>query len=158
MTRKEQRKGTNSVERNVDAYKNAGVVVELPEGLEFENEQEALIWQQFSRARSVQDWRDFDLVLLYKIVRTERDIRSYQAMLSSQGPVVENQRGTMVENPMIRVIDTLQRQQLAIIRSLSLTQTDTDPRTKNKSAKADAQALKTMEKHGAESLIAKPTH
>ena len=51
--------------------------------------------------------------------------------------MVENKRGTSIPNPLLSVIDTLERRQLAVIRSMSLNQTASDPRTINRSAKVE---------------------
>ena len=101
----------------------AGVIDDVilpPAGVEIRNENEHLIWSQFTRARAKSDWRDMDLILLAKIVRMEADIRAAQAELDVVGMMVENKRGTQIPNPMISVIDTLERRQLAVIRSMSL--------------------------------------
>jgi hypothetical protein len=51
--------------------------------------------------------------------------------LDIEGVVMFNDRGTPIENPLARVIDTLTRQQMTVIRSMSLNQSDSDPRTLN---------------------------
>jgi hypothetical protein len=61
----------------------------------------------------------------------EADIRKYQGLLDRSGPIIVNERGTKVPNPFFAIIDNLQRQQLALIRSLSLNQQTQDPRTLN---------------------------
>ena len=58
-----------------------------------------------------------DLILLAKIVRMEADIRTAQTELDDVGMMVENKRGTPIPNPLLSVIDTLERRQLAVIRS-----------------------------------------
>ncbi len=128
--------------------------VPLPEGVILRDEQEMVIWQQFTRARARNDWRDFDLLLLAKAVRTEADIRRHQQMLDRTGPIVKNPKGTPIMNPLFTIIDSLQRQQLAIIRSLSLSQTVTDPRTKN--AVGYAQGMLRSVMADTDDLIAKP--
>ena len=60
-----------------------------------------------------------DLILLAKIVKMEADIRAAQMELDAVGMMVENKRGTQIPNPLISVIDTLERRQLAMIRSMS---------------------------------------
>jgi hypothetical protein len=52
-------------------------------------------------------------------------------LLDRSGPIIVNERGTKVPNPFFAIIDNLQRQQLALIRSLSLNQQTQDPRTLN---------------------------
>ena len=61
--------------------------------------------------------------MLAKIVKMEADIRAAQVELDAVGMMVENKRGTQIPKPLISVIDTLERRQLAVIRSMSLNQT-----------------------------------
>ena len=97
-----------------------------------------------------------DLILLTKIVRMEADIRTAQTELDEVGMMVENKRGTPIPNPLLSVIDTLERRQLAVIRSMSLNQTASDPRTLNGFAKLDTKARSAIAKVGADDLFAKP--
>jgi hypothetical protein len=147
---------SDSVDSATEVFQNAINDIALPEGVELKNEDEVIIWRQFTRARARDSWRDFDLVLLAKVVRLEWDIRKYQKTLDISGPIIKNKKETLIENPLLRVIDTLQRQQLAIIRSMSLNQTGQDARTMNDSAKAENQAREVMKTHGVESLLAMP--
>ena len=59
-----------------------------------------------------------ELILLAKIVNMEADIRAAQVELDTVGMMVENQRGMQIPNPLISVIDTLERRQLDVIRSM----------------------------------------
>jgi hypothetical protein len=129
-----------------------------PAGVELRSDKEHLIWSQFTRARAKSDWRDMDLILLAKIVRMEADIRAAQTELDAMGMMVENKRGTQIPNPLILVIDTLERRQLAVIRSMSLNQTASDPHTIKGIAKFEAKARATLKKVGMAGLIARPTH
>ena len=81
-----------------------------------------------------------DLILLAKIVKMEADIRAAQIELDAMGMMIENKRGTPIPNPLLSVIDTLERRQLAVIRSMSLNQTASDPRTINGSANVEGEA------------------
>ena len=105
--------------------------IPLPDGVILRDESEIVIWKQFTHARAREGWRDFDLLIVAKAVRLEADIRKYQMQLDRSGAVIKNDRGTPIVNPFLTVIDSLQRQQLALIRSLSLNQTAQDPRTLN---------------------------
>ena len=105
--------------------------IPLPDGVILRDESEMVIWKQFTHARARDGWRDFDLLIVAKAVRLEADIRKYQQQLDRSGAVIKNDRGTPIVNPFLTVIDSLQRQQLALIRSLSLNQTAQDPRTLN---------------------------
>ena len=109
-----------------------------------------------TRARAKSAWRDMELILLAKIVKMEADIRAAQVELDAVGMMVENKRGTQMPNPLISVIDTLERPQLAVIRSMSLNRTTSDPRTINGTAKLEDKARAAFKTVGVEALIAQP--
>ena len=130
--------------------------VPLPQGVELRSDEEHVIWEQFTRARAREDWRDMDLLLLAKVVRMEADIRKHQDTLDRSGVLIQNKRGTLIANPLLAVIDTLQRQQMAVIRSMSLNQQASDPRTINGAAKASNDARQTINGFSDDGLIAMP--
>ena len=117
-----KRSDKNSVTAALGGFKGAIESVPLPQGVELRSEDEMIIWGQFTRARAREDWRDMDLILLAKVVRMEADIRQHQAAVEEQGVIIENQRGTPIPNPLLAIIDTVERRQLAVIRSMSLNQ------------------------------------
>ena len=86
----------------------------------------------------------------------EVGIRVAQVELDAVGMMVENKRGTQIPNPLISVIDTLERRQLAVIRSMSLNQTAFYPRTINGTAKLEDKARAALKTVGVEGLIAQP--
>lgn len=131
MASKPQRPGKNSIHQVVKLASELSEQVALPEGVSLRDDAEMVIWGQFTRARTREGWRDFDLLIVAKSVRLEADIRKYQGLLDRSGPIIVNERGTKVPNPFFAIIDNLQRQQLALIRSLSLNQQTQDPRTLN---------------------------
>jgi hypothetical protein len=126
-----RKKRSDSISDDVNAFAQANNAVALPRGITLDSEQEEIIWEQFTATRAQDAWRDFDLVLLAKIVKIEARIRKHQKELDAMGSIIENQRGTPIENPLFRIIDTLTRQQMAVIRSMSLNQTRSDPRVLN---------------------------
>ena len=132
--------------------------IPLPAGVELRSEAELIIWHQFTRARARSDWRDMDLILLAKIVKMEADIRAAQIELYALGMMIENKRGTPIPNLLLSVIDTLERRQLAVIRSMSLNQMASDPRKINGSAKVEGEARAALKDVGVEGLIAQPAH
>ena len=117
-----KRSDKNSVTAALGGFKGAIESVPLPQGVELRSDEEMVIWGQFTRARAREDWRDMDLLLLAKVVRMEADIRQHQAAVEEQGVIIENQRGTPIPNPLLAIIDTVERRQLAVIRSMSLNQ------------------------------------
>jgi hypothetical protein len=72
------------------------------------------------------------------------------------GMMIANKRGTTIPNPFLSVIDTLERRQLAVIRSMSLKQTASDPRAINGSAQDESEARAALRDVGVEGLIAQP--
>lgn len=133
---KTQRLGRNSASVLVESISGAlSDAIPLPEGVILRTNDEMVIWNQFTRVRGRNDWRDFDLILVAKAVRAEADIRKHQELLDKSGPLLKTDKGTPIANPLISIIDSLQRQQLAIIRSLSMNQTESDPRTMNAGGK-----------------------
>tara|TARA_R110002096_G_scaffold432257_1_gene648836 strand:+ start:26 stop:499 length:474 start_codon:yes stop_codon:yes gene_type:complete len=151
-----KRSDKNSTSAALAGFAGAMETVPLPDGVTLRDDDERVIWGQFSRARAREDWRDMDLILLTKIVKMESDIRKHQAALDEAGVLLENKRGTMVANPLLTVIDMLERRQMAVIRSMSLNQQASDPRTINASAKNETKARNIVKSVGVEGLIAKP--
>ena len=127
--------------------------IPLPAGVELRSEAELIIWHQFTRARARSDRRDMDLILLAKIVKMEADIRAAQIELDAMGIMIENKRGTPIPNPLLSVIDTLERRQLAVIRSMSLNQTASDPRTIHVAAKLEGAARAALKDVGVAGLV-----
>ena len=151
-----KRADKNSVTAAIGGFKGAMSGVPLPQGVDLRSDEEMVIWDQFTRARAREDWRDMDLLLLAKVVKMEADIREYQAQLEAQGAIVENQRGTQIPNPLLSIIDTVERRQLAVIRSMSLNQQASDPRTLNGSAKNVKKAKAAIDDASEGGLIALP--
>lgn len=146
MAIKTQRLGKNSASNVVRLASELSEAVALPAGVVLRNEAEMVIWQQFTHARAREGWRDFDLLIVAKAVRLEADIRKYQKVLDASSPIVKNEKGTQIVNPFFAVIDNLQRQQLALIRSLSLNQTPQDPRTLNGQGQEQGRLRSAMSK------------
>ena len=76
--------------------------------------------------------------------------------LDAARTMVEDKRCTQIPNPLISVIDTLERRQLAVIRSMSLNQTAHNPRTINGTAKVESEARAALKDVGVVGLIAQP--
>jgi hypothetical protein len=151
-----KRSDKNSVTAALGGFKGAMSGVPLPQGVDLRSDEEMVIWDQFTRARAREDWRDMDLILLAKVVRMESDIRKHQETLDKSGVLIQNKRGTLIPNPLLAVIDTLERRQMAIIRSMSLNQMHSDPRTINAAARATVDARSTMQSFSDDGLIAMP--
>tara|TARA_S200002703_G_C3729694_1_gene224313 strand:- start:403 stop:873 length:471 start_codon:yes stop_codon:yes gene_type:complete len=152
------RSDKNSTTAAVAGFQGSMGNIPLPEGVTLRSDEEHVIWGQFTRARAREDWRDMDLLLLAKVVRMEADIRKHQNEIDVAGTLVEDKRGREVLNPIISVVDTLERRQMAVIRSMSLNQTASDPRTLNGAANADGSTSDVLRNLGASGLIALPAN
>ena len=97
--------------------------IPLPAGVELRSEAGLIICHQFTRARARPDWRDMELIFLAKIVKIEADIHAAQIELNAMGIIIENKCSNPIPNPRLSVIETIERRQLVVIRSMSLNQT-----------------------------------
>jgi hypothetical protein len=151
-----RRSDKNSTTAVVEGFQCATANVPLPQGVILRSDEELIIWDQFTRARAREDWRDMDLLLLAKVVRMEADIRQHQETLDKSGVLIQNKRGTLVPNPLLSVVDTLERRQMAVIRSMSLNQLASDPRTINATGQATNKSRSVMGLLSHNDLIAMP--
>lgn len=115
----------DSLSAKQDAAKNG--IPGVPDGISL-NSEEMVIWRQMSKVRA--DWRDFDLILLAKVVALEVKIRDWWSLVDQSGPMIRNKRETLIENPILRSINTLQHQQLSIITKMRV-MSHRDARTLN---------------------------
>ena len=146
----------NSLTEAVSGFQGSIASVPIPEGVALKSEEEVIIWEQLTRARSREDWRDVDLLVVAKIVKTEVDMRKHQETLDKSGVLIKNNKNALVANPLIAVIDTLQRQQLSLIRSISLNQQASDPRTLNGRAVNNNSNREFIHTQGIDGLLAMP--
>ena len=120
-------------------------VVEVPDGITLDNDEEMIVWEQFTASRSADVWRDFDLVIIAKMVKLEVRIRKIWEEIDEIGFTTINQRGTEIENPLLRSVDTLQRQQLAMMRGLSLGVSSEKAVSQNNTGKKSSEKAKKAE-------------
>lgn len=113
------------------------------------------LWPLLTRARAHADWRELDLMLLARIANLEVEIRDNNRVLARTGPVIPGPNDRPIENPLVRVIDTLARQQASLIRSLSLATPGQDPRQTARDAAA-RRKLEDALKDDPDGLIARP--
>lgn len=114
----------------------------------------AKLWPVYTRARMADDWRDFDLLLLAKLCNLEVDIRRNQAVLDHSKTLIPGPKGMPMEHPLIRVIDLLTRQQLSIMRVLSMSIPTNAPQTKRGHA-LQAKKFRHVIENDNEGLIAR---
>lgn len=122
MARKQANDVYGGAEKQAQALRGATLDIPLPEGLYLDGEDEKVLWRQFTGARAPKDWRRLDLVLVHKAIKLETRLKEMWEELDRIGYLLENARGTVTANPMAGIIHQVQNQQLAIIRTLQLTE------------------------------------
>ena len=150
-----RRNRSDSTSSRVEQMKNANnpEAIELPEGLTLRTKGEEVIWHQFTKQRAQSDWKPMDLSLLHKIVELEADLRKHKKRLDKEGVTLDIDGGKTYSNPLNVIIDTLMKQQLSLVRALSLT-SKIDGRVLAKRAQAEQDAARTIKKVGKLSLLA----
>ena len=86
----------------------------------------------------------------------EADSRAAQVDLDAVGIMVKNKRGTQIPNPLIFVIDTLERRHLSVSRSMSLNPTSYRHRTIKSTTKTESDNKAALKDIGPAGLIALP--
>lgn len=77
-------------------------------------------WESVVRARARSLWNDADLELAANLARCKSDIELQQALLTKEGYVVVNAKGTQIANPRATVMETLNRRAVALSRMLQV--------------------------------------
>jgi hypothetical protein len=75
-------------------------------------------WYAITRARAKGTWNQIDLIRAVSLAKAQADITKLQSELEVEGYTTNNARGTVVDNPKARILETLARREIAIARSL----------------------------------------
>lgn len=123
MTKKIQRPQINSTSVIKLNYENAEKVPDWPEGVVLTTQEEATLWEQYTSGRALEDWMDYELLSVHKIIKMELTIRECYKEIEAKGPGVAKDtspRGIVTVSALYDVIDKIQKLQLSIMRALSL--------------------------------------
>lgn len=99
------------------AMKNALTRITPPPHIKL-RERDYPFWDAIISARPRDKWDYADMAMAANLARCQSDIEYYQAELDSEGPVILNQRGTPVCNPLHNVLEALSRRAVAFSRML----------------------------------------
>ena len=157
MTKKRQRTDTAAGEAN--AMRGALTKIDPPKWVNVPDD--ALpFWYSITRARAVDRWTEPDLEMAAELARTKWRIEETNKVLAVEGDIVKNDRGTPIENPRNRLLETLTRRTIALSRALHVHAEATvgEAREQRKVNAAQGKARKTTESVQDDDLIAKPTH
>lgn len=120
-----------------------------PPGCELINEDERELWATYILARLPDDWRPFDLVTLFKVVKYEAEIRAQTRELDKEGYLVKV-KGALKNNPRITLIGKLQNLQIVLIRALSINALPTGAGAIHNNAMAGQKVAKRAKEHVAD--------
>jgi len=110
----------DSEEAGLQAHRDAVRDIEPPEGVTLCSQEEVDLWNQYTHARSLDAWREFDLILISKMVKLEVKIRAGQALIETEGHIIENSKGDPILNPRVKAVDIIERQHISLITKLSM--------------------------------------
>ena len=79
-----------------------------------------VFWDGVVRARARDEWTETDLVVAAQLARCLHDIEKEQALMDVEGTVMPNDRGTMVVNPRVSVLEQFARREMALMRTLRM--------------------------------------
>ena len=72
------------------------------------------------RARARDEWTETDLVVAAQLARCLADIEKEQIQLDTEGTVIPNDKGTLVVNPRVSVLEQFARREMALMRTLRM--------------------------------------
>lgn len=79
-----------------------------------------VFWVGVVRARARDEWTETDLVVAAQLARCLHDIEKEQLCLDDEGTVIANDKGTMVVNPRVSVLEQFARREMALMRTLRM--------------------------------------
>jgi hypothetical protein len=114
-----------------------------------------VFWQAVVRARARDEWTEADLVVAGQLARCLHDIEKEQELLDAEGTVMPNDRGTMVVNPRVSVLEQFARREMALMRTLRMGgRVAGDARDLNKARGLERQSRKIRQELEDDELLA----
>lgn len=92
------------------------------------NERQRSVFDEVLGELAREEWTPSKLRVAAQLARCQCDIEDQEIALAEEGPVVPNQRGTMVMNPRHTVLQQLSQRQLALMRCLGVTAVSLTPK------------------------------
>ena len=140
----------------VKAMFNAALPDLQPPGHVSLSDEALKFWPGIIRARAREEWREVDLVVAAQLAECQALIEAESALLRVEGTLMDNGRGTTVENPRNRVIQNLAQREMAIMRTLMMggKATGINPRSLEGARKVEADARKARREIEDDELLA----
>lgn len=111
---------STSAESAVKAMLNASLGALAPPAHVVLREGDRVFWDGVVRARARDEWTETDLVVAAQLARCLHDIEREQSALDIEGTVIPNDKGTMVVNPRVSVLEQFARREMALMRTLRM--------------------------------------
>lgn len=106
---------------------------------------DAPFWDGIVRARARDEWTEADLVVAAQLARCQHDIEVESIALEVEGTTATNDRGTLVVNPRVSVLENFARREMALMRTLRMGgKAAGDPRSEagRRTAQRQAEAIR----------------
>lgn len=111
---------SDSADAQMKAAKNAALGDPTPPG-HVQISADALDdYRAIVRARARDEWTEYDLIVAAQMAECIAKQRDYDARVALDGEVIKNDRGTLVANPMVGMLERLAGRQLAYTRILQM--------------------------------------
>lgn len=95
------------------------------------------------RARARDEWNDLQLTVAAQLAECFVEQDEERAEMAKEGRVLKNDRGTMVSNPRVSILEQMARRQMALMRTLQMGgRTVGDPRQPLNKRKSEQTARK----------------
>ena len=115
-----KRNRSDSAASAVKAMVNAAKdVIQVPAHVKLRDGDE-VFWDGVVRARARDEWTETDLVVAAQLARCLHDIEKEQSLMDSEGTVIANDKGTMVVNPRVSILEQFARREMALMRTLRM--------------------------------------
>ena len=115
-------------------------------------------WNSLTRARARSLWTESDLENAAELARCKADIEEIRAQIRKEGRTVKNQKGTVIVNPNLAMLETITRRVIALSRLLQVHADATvgkarESRKVNESAREAKENASKIKKSPGSSLI-----
>lgn len=149
------RKRSDSAQAAVDAIVAVAMPELQPPSFVRLSEDALKFWPGIIHARAREEWRDVDLVVAAQLATCQALIEAESRVLEEEGMIVRNDRGTQIENPRNKVVQTLATREMALMRTLLMGGKDGGDARNMKGARAmESSARKAAKQLENEDLLA----
>ena len=150
MTTK-KRPRSDSTAAAVAAFAASAATVEPPMPL---SKAEMYYWNAIIRARPLDEWTAIDKMHAWNLSKTMQYIADSHADIATNGLTIVNERGTPIDNPAIRRLETLSRLSITYSTTVGRSEDSVKRATKQRQAEAVKSSLQENELGD---FIAQPT-